>query len=87
MRRLWAGELGDGGRYVFIVPTVDTEEETEDIIEESEEFKDILQTDVKLSDDTTVLTLYISVYFLTDHLQPPLLPPLLQKHPLHCLAD
>ena len=49
MRRLWAGKLGNGGRYVFIVPYVDTEEETEDIIEESEEFKDILQTDVKLS--------------------------------------
>ena len=31
MRRLWAGEMGDGGRNVFIVPTVDTEEETVDI--------------------------------------------------------
>ena len=102
MRRLWAGKLGNGGRYVFIVPYVDTEEETEDIIEESNEFKDILQTDVKLSDShahskqvllchlkgevIAVFTPYISHYFLTDHLQPPLLPPLLQKHPLHCLA-
>ena len=31
VRRLWAGEMGDGGRNVFIVPTVDTEEETVDI--------------------------------------------------------
>ena len=102
VRRLWAGELVDGGRYVFILPTADTEEETEDILEESEEFKDVLQTDVKLSDGhahskqvllchlkdevIAVLTPYISHYFLQDHLQPPLLPPLLQKHPLHCLA-
>ena len=38
------------GRYVFVVPTMATEEENEDIIEESEEFIDILQTDIKLSD-------------------------------------
>ena len=50
VRRLWAGELGDCGRYVFVVPTVDTEEDTDNIIEESEEFGDILQTDWKLSD-------------------------------------
>ena len=50
VRRLWAGELGDGGSYVFIVPYVDSEKETEDLIEESEEFKDILQTYLKLSD-------------------------------------
>ena len=49
MRRLWAGEMGDGGRNVFIVPTVDTEEETVDIMEESEKCKDILQTDLKIS--------------------------------------
>ena len=50
MRRLWAGELGGGCRYVFIVPTFESKEENADAVKESEEFQDILQTDLKLSD-------------------------------------
>ena len=49
-RKLWAGGVGHDDRYVFVVPEVETEEEGKKILEESEKFEDILQTDIKLSD-------------------------------------
>jgi len=49
-RRLWAGELGGAGKYLFVVPRYETGEENGDILEESEEYQDILQTDLRLED-------------------------------------
>ena len=50
VRRLWAGGVSGDDRYVFVVPEVETEEENKEIIEESEKFEDVLQTDIRLSD-------------------------------------
>ena len=84
MRRLWAGDVGDDDRYVFVVPTMETEEENVDIIEECEEFKDILQTDIKLSEShahskqVVKYRTVFSYFLLPAHLQPLVLPSLLQ---------
>ena len=93
VRRLWAGDVGDDGRYVFVLPTMENEEENEYIIEESEEFKDILQTDIKLSDSHShskqviiCFDMVFSHFLLPAHLKPLVLPPLLQQHPLQCLT-
>ena len=48
VRRLWARGGGGDDRYVFVLPDV---EDNKEIIKESEEFGDILQTDIKLSDN------------------------------------
>ena len=50
VRRLWAGGVGGDDRYVFVVPEIETEEASKEIIEEGEKFGDVLQTDIKLSD-------------------------------------